>query len=62
MKNDIIEKLLELKEHYEKVRKNTHCRVTETDDCDSCRADHHLEAKLWAVDDCIRIIQSMNIK
>ena len=55
--NSIIEKLLQLKEHYKKVRKNTYCRRIEMDDCDSCRADHYLEARLDTVDKCIQLLK-----
>lgn len=55
--NNIIEKLLQLKEHYKEVRKNTYCRRTETSDCDSCRADYYLEARLSTVDKCISILK-----
>ena len=54
--SNIIEKLLQLKEHYKEVRKNTYCRKTEMDDCDSCRADHYLEARLSTVDECIKLL------
>lgn len=55
--NNVIEKLLQLKEHYNKVRRNTCCRITEMDNCDSCRADHYFEARLTTVDDCILILR-----
>ncbi len=57
IENSIIEKLLRLKEYYKEVRKNTYCRKTETDDCDICRADHYLEARLDTVDKCIQILE-----
>lgn len=53
----IIEKLLQLKEHYKEVRKNTYCRRTEMNDCDSCRADNYLEGRLDAVDKCIQLLR-----
>ena len=52
----IIEKLEIQKDYYKTIRKNTYCRRTEMDDCDSCRADHYLDARLKTVDDCIRIL------
>ena len=52
----IINKLEEQKEYYKDIRKNTHCRVTETSECDSCRADHYLDARLRCVDDIIEIV------
>lgn len=55
--NNIIEKLLQLKDHYKEVRKNTYCRRTEMDDCDSCRADHYLKARLDTVDKCIQLFR-----
>lgn len=57
IENDVIEKLMQLKKHYKEVRKNTHCRRTETSDCDSCRADHSLDARLSTVDKCISILR-----
>ena len=53
----IINKLEEQKEYYKDIRKNTHCRVTETSECDSCRADHYLDARLRCVDDIIEIVK-----
>lgn len=46
--NTIIEKLLQLKEHYKDAR--TYCKRTEIDDCGSCRAGHYLEARLDTID------------
>ena len=53
----IIEKLEIQKDYYKTIRKNTYCRRTEMDDCDSCRADHYLEARLLAIDDVIEIVK-----
>ena len=53
----IIEKLESQKEYYKTIRKNTYCRRTEMDDCDSCRANHYLEARLSAIDDAIEIVK-----
>ena len=53
----IIEKLEIQKDYYKTIRKNTYCRRTEMDDCDSCRADHYLEARLSAIDDAIEIVK-----
>ena len=52
----IIEKLEIQKDYYKTIRKNTYCRRTEMDDCDSCRADHYLDARLKTIDDCIEIL------
>ena len=54
---NIINKLEEQKEYYKDIRKNTHCRVTETSECDSCRADHCLDARLRCVDDITEIVK-----
>ena len=51
----IIEKLEMQKDYYKTIRKNTYCRRTEMDDCDSCRSDHYLEARLSAIDDAIEM-------
>lgn len=48
------ERLIEMKEEYRVIRKNTRCRVTEMDDCDSCKADHYLDARLGTINDVIR--------
>ena len=53
----VIEQLESLKENYRKVRENTYCRSTETDDCDSCRADHYLDARLSTIDRVIEIMK-----
>ena len=53
----IIEKLESQKEYYKTIRKNTYCRRTEMDDCDSCKANHYLEARLSAIDDAIEIVK-----
>ena len=53
----IIEKLEMQKDYYKTIRKNTYCRRTEMDDCDSCRADHYLEARLSAIDEAIEIVK-----
>lgn len=53
----IINKLEEQKEYYKDIRKNTHCRVTETDDCDSCRAGHYLDARLETINSAIEIVK-----
>ena len=52
-----IEQLEKLKKNYMKARDRTYCRSTETDDCDSCRADHYLEARLSAIDRAIEIVK-----
>ena len=53
----VVEQLEELKENYRKIRENTYCRSTETDDCDSCRADHYLDARLSMIDRVINIVK-----
>ena len=53
----VVEQLESLKENYRKARENTYCRSTETDDCDSCRADHYLEARLSTIDRVINIVK-----
>ena len=54
---NVVEQLESLKENYRKVRENTYCRSTETDDCDRCRADHYLEARLSTIDRVIEIVK-----
>ena len=50
---EFIEKLIgrleEQKTRYREIRKNTYCRRTEMDDCDSCRADHYLDARIEGI-------------
>lgn len=58
--NTIIEKLLQLKEHYKDAR--TYCKRTEIDDCDSCRAGHYLEARLDTLDECIQLVRESGHK
>ena len=53
----VVEQLEKLKKNYMKARDRTYCRSTETDDCDSCRADHYLEARLSAIDRAIEIMK-----
>lgn len=53
----IINKLEEQKEYCKDIRKNTHCRVTETDNCDGCRADHYLDARLETINSAIEIVK-----
>ena len=54
---NVVEQLKALKENYRKTRENTYCRSTETDDCDSCRADHYLDARLSTIDRVINIVK-----
>ena len=54
---NVVEQLESLKENYRKARENTYCRSTETDDCDSCRADHYLDARLSTIDRVIEIVK-----
>ena len=51
----VVKQLEELKEAYRKKRDNTRCRSTETDDCDRCRADHYLVARINTIDRAIEI-------
>ena len=53
----VVEQLESLKENYRKARENAYCRSTETDDCDSCRADHYLDARLSTIDRVINIVK-----
>ena len=53
----VVKHLEELKDNYRDVRENTYCRSTETDDCDSCRADHYLDARLSTIDRVINIVK-----
>ena len=53
----VVEQLEELKETYREKRAHTRCRSTETDDCDRCRADHYLKARIGAVDKAIEIVK-----
>lgn len=55
--DNVIKRLNTLKNEYKERRKNTYCTVTETDSCDSCRADHYLDARLGAVDRAIEIVK-----
>ena len=59
---NIIEKLLQLKEYYKTVRKNANYRSGEMDDCDNCKADHYLEARLDTIDKCIQVIKECDHK
>ena len=53
----IINKLEEQKEYYKDIRNNTYCGVTEISECDSCRANYSLDARLRCVDDAIEIVK-----
>lgn len=53
----VVKQLEELKEAYRKKREHTRCISTETDDCDSCRADHYLEARIGTIDRVIEIVK-----
>lgn len=61
--NEFIEKLIgrleEKKETYKEIRKNTHCRRTEMDDCDSCIADNKLQNRLETIDNVIEIVNQL---
>ena len=54
---NVVEQLESLKENYRKARENAYCRSTETDDCDSCRADHYLDARISTIDRVINIVK-----
>jgi hypothetical protein len=60
---EFIEKLIgrleEQKTSYREIRKNTYCRRTEMDDCDSCRADHYLDARLEGINKAIKIVNQL---
>ena len=60
---EFIEKLIgrleEQKEKYKEIRNNTHCIITETSECDSCRADHYLKARLKCIDRTIEIVNQL---
>ena len=53
----IIERLETNKESFKDAREKTFCRVTETDDCDSCKADHYLDARLETINSAIEIVK-----
>ena len=55
----LIERLEEEKEQYKRARGNTHCVITETSECDSCRADHYLYARLRCIDRTIEIVNQL---
>ena len=61
--NEFIEKLIgrleEQKTKYRNIRKNTYCRRTEMDDCDSCRADHYLDARLEGINKAKEIVNEL---
>lgn len=53
----VVAELEEQKVRYKNIRNNTHCIITETSECDSCRADHYLDARLNCVDKAIEIVR-----
>ena len=55
----LIERLEEQKTKYREIRKNTYCRRSETDDCDSCRADHYLDARLEGINKAKGIVNEL---
>lgn len=55
-KGELIIKVNNLKADYKQRRENMTFFRREMDDCDRCRADHYLEAKLDAIDDVLKII------
>ena len=58
----IVAELEEQKVRYKNIRNNTHCIITETSECDSCRADHYLDARLNCVDRAISIVRKGGVK
>ena len=58
---EIIKELERQKEIYKQRRKNTYCHVSEMDDCDSCRADHYLDARLDSMEDAIDIVMKVDM-
>lgn len=55
----LIERLEKLQEKYKGIRANTHCVVTETSECDSCKSDNYLYARLRSVDEVIKIVNQL---
>ncbi len=55
----LISRLEEQKKRYREIRKNTYCRITEMDDCDSCRADHYLDARLEGINKAKEIVNQL---
>ena len=55
----LIEQLEKLQEKYKGIRENTHCIVTETSECDSCKADSYLYARLKCVDEVKEIVNQL---
>ena len=55
----LISRLEEQKTKYREIRKNTYCRRTEMDDCDSCRADHYLDARLEGINKAKEIVNKL---
>lgn len=57
--DNLISRLEEQKTKYREIRKNTYCRRTEMDDCDSCRADHYLDARLEGINKAKEIVNQL---
>ena len=55
----LIGRFEEQKTRYREIRKNTYCRRTEMDDCDSCRADHYLDARLEGINKAKEIVNEL---
>jgi len=55
----LIGRLEEQKTIYREIRKNTYCRRSEMDDCDSCRADHYLDARLEGINKAKEIVSQL---
>lgn len=60
--DNVIKRLNNLKNEYKERRKNTYCMETETDNCDRCRANHYLDARLGAVDCAIEIVKQFGVR
>jgi hypothetical protein len=58
----VVAELEEQKVRYKNIRNNTHCIITETSECDSCRADHYLDARLNCVDRAIEIVRKGGVE
>ena len=57
-KDELVIKVNNLKTDYKQRRENMTFFRREMDDCDRCRADHILEAKLDVIDDVLAILNT----
>ena len=57
-KDELVIKVNNLKADYKQRRENMTFFRREMDDCDRCRADHILEAKLDVIDDVLAILNT----